>query len=589
MKKLKLKNFLKLGVLIFGISIFLTNCQEDSLNDIQNDKFSNIRIKITDFNEITSNKNISKKLKSFSYKSKSSSSTYKDILYNAEYGFTIDTDIVKYVVSGDYHSYNFIITRDNPIDDKLENLVLSLNNDGGYNAYIIKYDFTPEEFENIDISELDNRKTLYTPIDFDSSFLQNKSSKSKMPNEYECDEVWGWEELDPGDEGYNVGEGNEEAPTYGWALISFDCGYSSESGGGSDPENYDGEGGSTSGGGDGGIVTAPNTTPYYYQLKNFESGTLSTEVRKYYQEDSNIKSTIDIYLIQNNFSYTSIQDAEASLIFGDSLDLDFEQFNWAFINRNSEDLYDIKDYLNEAINITPDIENFIKKVIDSEIETNNNAEIDFDDQVINSLEGKTLCIYNKLNSSSTGFKNAIKKFDGEFPVSHLKLENSSTLPSNYNAKTIPPSDFVITIQINENKLSRPNLSIARTIIHETIHAEMFRKLLSILDNGGDLDGLTRNQWIQKLANGDYPGIFDYYSDFGVGNMQHEQMAAHYITTISDQLEEFEPGHSQEVYDSLAWTGLIDTVAWNSLSQSEKNAIVSTINNFHNSVGSENCN
>jgi hypothetical protein len=46
-------------------------------------------------------------------------------------------------------------------------------------------------------------------------------------------------------------------------------------------------------------------------------------------------------------------------------------------------------------------------------------------------------------------------------------------------------------------LARPNLSIARTLIHETIHAEMYRKILSILENGGDLEGLTEAQWDQN--------------------------------------------------------------------------------------------
>lgn len=210
------------------------------------------------------------------------------------------------------------------------------------------------------------------------------------------------------------------------------------------------------------------------------------------------------------------------------------------------------------------------------------------EEIINNLTGKPECVYNKLVETSTGFKAAIKKFDGEFPVSHLKLEGSTTLPSNINAKTLPPSNYLITIQVNENNLSRPNLSIARTIIHETIHAEMFRKILSIIDNGGDLDGLTASEWTQKLSNGNYEGILDYYTRFGVNGMQHQQMAAHYRTTISDLLKEFQPGLSQNVYDSLAWVGLKNTVSWNSLTTAEKNAINNTIDTF-NSSGAENCN
>jgi len=170
----------------------------------------------------------------------------------------------------------------------------------------------------------------------------------------------------------------------------------------------------------------------------------------------------------------------------------------------------------------------------------------------------------------------------------LKYESSSTLPSNINAETNPPNNFVITIKINENNFSRPNLSIARTIIHETIHAEMFRKILSILDNGGNLDGLTKAQWNQKLLDGDYPGIFDYYSRFGLDGMQHEQMATHYRGTISNFLKEFQPGLSQDIYDSLAWVGLNGTNSWNSLTTAQQNTINVIVNNFNN-LGGENCN
>ena len=41
-------------------------------------------------------------------------------------------------------------------------------------------------------------------------------------------------------------------------------------------------------------------------------------------------------------------------------------------------------------------------------------------------------------ASSTGFKNAIKKFDGDFPVSHITFKINNTLPSgNYG---IPDQD-----------------------------------------------------------------------------------------------------------------------------------------------------
>lgn len=55
------------------------------------------------------------------------------------------------------------------------------------------------------------------------------------------------------------------------------------------------------------------------------------------------------------------------------------------------------------------------------------GDVDFEDQIINELEEKALCVYNKLKALSFGFKNSIKKFDGEFPVAHLKFEADATM------------------------------------------------------------------------------------------------------------------------------------------------------------------
>mgnify|MGYP003624723525 CR=1 FL=1 len=185
---------------------------------------------------------------------------------------------------------------------------------------------------------------------------------------------------------------------------------------------------------------------------------------------------------------------------------------------------------------------------------------------------KAGCIYDKLKNLSGGFAKAIQKFDGEFPVSHLKFSLVVPNNPNANASTTPPSNYIIEIKFNPNKLNRPNLSIARTMIHEMVHAEMFRKILSIIDNGGDLNGMTRSEWTNKLSNGDYPGIYDYYSRFGANKFQHEQMASHYRATMISIMKEFDNSQSDATYEALAWAGLHMTSAWNDLSPSKKTEI-----------------
>ena len=220
-----------------------------------------------------------------------------------------------------------------------------------------------------------------------------------------------------------------------------------------------------------------------------------------------------------------------------------------------------------------------------------------DDKIENLLTGKALCIYNKLKSSSTGFKNAIKKFDGEFPVSHLKFElkdlgntRGRTVAPNSNPNTPNSPDYVITIYLNNNSNIhgvnyRPNLMVAKTIAHEIIHAEMYRKLLSVLDNGGTLTGVTRQDILDAL-NDNYPGLYDYYRRYR--NWQHAQMATHYRETLARILQEYDTGiavsdnqQPQQLYMNLAWEGLRypDIPTWSDLPQVEKDRINDLISEY----------
>lgn len=185
---------------------------------------------------------------------------------------------------------------------------------------------------------------------------------------------------------------------------------------------------------------------------------------------------------------------------------------------------------------------------------------------------KAECIFNKLGNSSTGFKNAIKKFDGEFPVAHLKMSVDNNLPDTINATTSNSGTYTIEIKINGNTLpNRTVMGLARTMIHETIHAEMYRKLRSVN---------------YSVSINDFPGIFYYYSTYK--NWQHQQMASHYRTTIVDMLKEFDNNqHTDSFYNDLAWEGLQGTVSWNELSSNEKTRIINAINNYKNN-GNKNC-
>ncbi|NPA37351.1 MAG: hypothetical protein GXO47_10935 [Chlorobi bacterium] len=193
---------------------------------------------------------------------------------------------------------------------------------------------------------------------------------------------------------------------------------------------------------------------------------------------------------------------------------------------------------------------------------------------------KADCIYQKLIKGNL-MKRYVQKFDGEFPVAHLKYELDYSLDDNENGKTDRSpddlGDYWIKILINGNTLNeRPTLGVAKTFIHETIHAEMYRKIKSVNN---------------EIKINDFPGLFDYYTRYRYGNNgtpQHNLMAQHYIEIMVEALKEFDPSYSEEKYNAIAWSGLMKTVVWNKKTQAEKNRIINIIKQLKQN-GNKNCN
>jgi hypothetical protein len=215
------------------------------------------------------------------------------------------------------------------------------------------------------------------------------------------------------------------------------------------------------------------------------------------------------------------------------------------------------------------------------------------------LTGKAKCIYDKLEKLSTGFKKAIQKFNGEFPLSHLKLTINNGLGSGVYGITIPPVNYVTEVQINGNRLSNlSDLGAAITFSHEIVHAEIFRKLLSAAQRG---DLTTSTMTAQEAENyvdslkDNFPGLYDYYLERWHPNWNHNMMASHYRITIADMIQNFDNNRlPRSNYEAAAWVGLGKlednqaTVAWYNLTAIEKQAIETLINqNFFN--GPSNCN
>lgn len=190
-------------------------------------------------------------------------------------------------------------------------------------------------------------------------------------------------------------------------------------------------------------------------------------------------------------------------------------------------------------------------------------------------------VWNKLKSSNAAVS-LLDKFENS---TWIDLCIDAGLSTSANAQT-SISGSNVTINFNTSKLGRSQLSIARTFLHEMVHAELWRKVKSV---GGN------------VSQNNFPGILDYYRRF-VKNWQHQQMAAHYINTIANGLSLFDgASHPLSYYEDIAWIGLwkvpnyntadpndfIETQAWKDLSTSEQNRIKNAIANFQ-STENTNC-
>ena len=605
MKNKLLKSF-KIGILTFGLPLLFWNCdkneditahetpQERTMTEISFEDFkSNSRL----------NKNFQSLNPNFGIDQLSAKSNLNQKSLNDFDNAIILTDKIIKIKKNGFTTYTFTIFTQTE-NDEFYNLVLYVNeNQEIYKSYILKYTPSEKWLANINQPFSGNVKIINNDVYNLGNLLQSKKSHSAKSNANDdCAEVVMTYECSHGVEGHRQdprSSGCTAQDFYVYLdIISVPC----STVGGDDGffDTSTGAGTTTSGGSDGGIITAPNTVPYTAVLKNFESGLLNINERNYYHSNSNIKNTIDLYLIQKNFSDVSKYDAKSALNFGHSIGLNFQQFDWVFNNRGSEDLNAIQGYLIDIGSITPKIKGFIKEAIDSEIETNNSAKVDFDDQIIDELEGIAKCIYEKLKISSTGFKNSIKKFDGEFPVSHLKFTINNNLETAVYGKTHPPINYITEVEISNNALQNlSDLGKAMVFAHEIIHAEIFRKMLSAaklgtLEDVNNMNAQEQTNYVNSLRN-NFPGLYDYYYRRYKPTWNHEMMANHYRSTITDMIQQFDNNRlPRSTYEDITWVGLgkldtnITTIAWDNLSPEAKARINRLISeNFYN--GPKNCN
>ncbi len=178
----RLKNYLKLGILLFGISFISFNCEKEEVTVIENISTVKPSLTINRINEseFISNKKAKERLNWFSNKhSQKNENTQARTVYNPTYDFTIDTDYSNYLEYGNYHSYTFPVIRDEENENLIENFVLSLQNDGTYSLNLYQYDLSSNN--NGTLTNSDIIKVTQTIFPEDLDFTNQVLSRDSDP------------------------------------------------------------------------------------------------------------------------------------------------------------------------------------------------------------------------------------------------------------------------------------------------------------------------------------------------------------------------------------------------------------------------
>lgn len=229
----------------------------------------------------------------------------------------------------------------------------------------------------------------------------------------------------------------------------------------------------------------------------------------------------------------------------------------------------------------------------------NGGQVDFEEQIINTLTGKARCLHDKLNLlNNSKISNILANFEGDsqFGITITSLpqvyvEDSETGEQyEVNGRTgYTSGSSTIQIQINTNlAASRPALSVVSTIIHEYIHADIFR----IVYNGSTLP-----------EDMEFRNVYNSFEDSGFEPTPgHETMALLYIDVLKNALADFHQNvlvgdynyltnngsiALDDFYEALAWQGLKnhDVQAYLDLSQSRKDEIQNALTQYYHSTTS----
>ena len=163
------------------------------------------------------------------------------------------------------------------------------------------------------------------------------------------------------------------------------------------------------------------------------------------------------------------------------------------------------------------------------------------------------------NTTQCDFANVLAKLGANTSLYNTTIKTEHNYKPNGDiidapGNTVHNSQYNYTIYINPDYDGKTKLFIAALHLHELAHTYFF----SLLDDYNV--GATNSFYELPIL---YNAFQNHISNLNA-NLTHEEIANSYVNAISAALKEYQPGLPQQVYDDMAWGGLIGTPIFNNI-------------------------
>ncbi|WP_299066129.1 hypothetical protein [uncultured Polaribacter sp.] len=157
-EKINLTKLFKIGILLFGISLLLWNCEkeDDNFGNLKTTQTNNNYLQKLSYEDLKFDHSFKKVAKSFKVDFLINEDDIINKRKGIENNFTIETNKIYKIEKDNYKSFTFYINRDNTPDNIVENLVIEQKGDS-IRGFFIKYRYS----ENYLTEYLNNRNTPF--------------------------------------------------------------------------------------------------------------------------------------------------------------------------------------------------------------------------------------------------------------------------------------------------------------------------------------------------------------------------------------------------------------------------------------------